>query len=95
MDAAQMPSMISSTQLLVMLFSVVVGIVTMIGFVLWAAKHAYEERRRLRCPVQRRMVKVLFGLAPNGTRTDVLRCAVFKGGAPFDCGKACLRATGT
>jgi hypothetical protein len=66
------------------------------GFVLWAAKHAYEERRRLRCPASLRMATVLFRIAPDATRTDVLRCSLVKNGIPpGGCAKACLRLAAT
>jgi hypothetical protein len=94
MDPMQMPTTISQTQLFVMLFSVVVGILAMIGFVLWGAKHAYEERRRVRCPTRLRMARVLFKLAPDAKPTDVLRCSLLEDGAPIGCGKWCLHAMG-
>jgi hypothetical protein len=82
--------MFSSAQLFLMLLSVVTAILTMIGFVLWGARHAYQERERLRCPVQLRMATVLFALPPEGRHTDVLRCSLFRGCPPIGCGKACL-----
>jgi hypothetical protein len=93
MDPQQMPTMLSQSQLVAMLLTVVMGVLTMIGFVFWAAKHAYEERRRLRCPVRATMATVLFELAPNARRTDVLRCSLFRNGLPLGCGKVCLHAT--
>jgi hypothetical protein len=85
--------MLTHAQLLVMLLTVLMGIVSIIGFVLWAAKHAYEERRRLRCPLQRTMATVLFELAPDGRRTDVLRCSLVGNTSLTRCGKPCLHAT--
>ena len=93
MDPQQMPTMLSQNQLMLMLLTVIMGMLAMIGFILWAAKHAYEERRRLRCPVRPRMASVLFHLAPDARRTDVLRCSLFKNGRPIGCGKVCLQAT--
>jgi len=87
MNPMPMPSMLSEAQLLVMLLAVVTGILSLIGFVLWAARHAYQERQRLRCPVRLRMATVLFGLAPDGRRTDVLRCTVFRKRPAITCGK--------
>ena len=94
MDPMQMPTTHSHAELLLMLLTVVAAILTMAGFVLWAAKHAYRERRRLRCPVQHRMTSVLFELAPDARRTDVIRCALLKDVSPISCGKPCLQATG-
>lgn len=94
MDPAQMPATLSPAQLLLMLLSVVMGIVAMIGFVLWAAKHAFEERRRVRCPIRHRMARVLFQLTPSAKRTDVLRCSLLEPGSPIGCGKPCLHALG-
>ncbi len=96
MNPSHVPFVVSHTQLLVMLLSVVTGMIAMMGFVLWAAKHAYEERRRLRCPASRRMATVRFRIAPDGTRTDVLRCSLLKNETPrAGCRKACLAMAAT
>jgi hypothetical protein len=93
MNPVQVPSMVSQGQLLMMLLGVLGGILAIVGFVLWAAKHAYEERLRLRCPAELRMASVLFSLAPDGKRKDVLRCSLSRDRPVMTCGKPCLLAT--
>jgi hypothetical protein len=90
MHPMPMPAILSEAQLLVMMLTVMAGVLILIGFVLWAARHAYQERERLRCPVRLRMTTVLFGLTPDGHRTDVLRCTLFRKQPTVTCGKACL-----
>jgi hypothetical protein len=92
MNPQQLPTLLSQEQLFAMLLSVLVGILAIIGFVLWAAKHAYEERRRPYCPVWRSRATVLFRLAPDARRSDVLRCSLFENEPPIGCGKECLHA---
>jgi hypothetical protein len=67
----------------------VASLFVMFGMLLWNVRDAIRERRWIFCPVRLRVVKVLFRLAPNGERTDVIRCSVF-GRRPLTCGKACL-----
>ena len=62
------------------------------GLMLWNVRDVLRERTKIFCPVRLRAVKVVFGLARNGNRTDVLRCSVF-GRRPLTCGKACLGHT--
>lgn len=64
-----------------------------VGFALAARRERRgREHRvhvRLRCPVKLRMARVVFRLAPDGTRTDVLGCSLASGRLRT-CGKACL-----
>jgi hypothetical protein len=91
MDPMPMPVAMAQGQLLVMLASVIGGILVIVGFILWAARHAYEERRRVRCPVRHRMARILFRLAPDGVRTDVIRCSLLGEAPASTCGGRCLR----
>jgi hypothetical protein len=59
------------------------------GMLLWNVRAVTRERLWIFCPVRLRSVMVLFRLAPNGARSDVLRCSVF-GRRPITCGKVCL-----
>jgi hypothetical protein len=69
-----------------------VGLVLVFAVMLWAARSAGRRRELLLCPVRLRRAGVLFRLAPNGARTDVIRCSVF-GRRPITCGKACIQRT--
>lgn len=64
-----------------------------IGFavMLWMAGHADQKRARLHCPVHLQQARVTFRVAPDGTRTDVVRCSLFRGRPAITCGKPCLR----
>lgn len=70
----------------------VASILVIVGMTLWVVRSAIRERVRLMCPVRLRRVRVLFRLAPDGKRADVLRCSVF-GRRPITCGKVCLHHT--
>jgi hypothetical protein len=61
----------------------------MFGVILWNVRDLTRERKWIFCPVWLRPVRVLFRLAPDGARSDVLRCSVF-GRRPITCGKVCL-----
>ena len=74
---------------LIMLLAVVALFVTY-GALFWAFFRRTRLRKRLHCPVRLRAADVLFRLAPDGARIDVLRCSVF-GRRPITCGKVCLR----
>jgi hypothetical protein len=58
-----------------------------------AMRHASREQVRLRCPARLRTARVVFELAPDGSRTDVVRCSIFRGRPAITCGKVCLGAT--
>jgi hypothetical protein len=73
---------------LVVMASVAVMLVAM----LWAARTAYRARARVWCPERGRRARVLFRLAPDGSRADVLRCSVFRRRGAVTCRKACLRS---
>ncbi|HJQ83435.1 MAG TPA: hypothetical protein VKA21_05120 [Candidatus Binatia bacterium] len=75
---------------LVMLASLAT-VVVIFALLLWSVRAEVRERIRLFCPVRLRRVRVLFRIAPNGQREDVLRCSVF-GRRPVTCGKVCLHA---
>jgi hypothetical protein len=62
----------------------------MMVMMLWALRNVTRRRERISCPVRLRPARVMFRVAPDGKRTDVLRCSVF-GRRPITCGKACLR----
>jgi len=60
--------------------------------ILFSSTRSVRRRReRLFCPVRLRMARVLFRLAPDGSRADVIRCSVF-GRRPITCGKSCMNA---
>jgi hypothetical protein len=63
-----------------------VALAIVFAAMLWAARRPEQ----VFCPVRLRRVRVLFRLAPNGARTDVVRCAVF-GQRPITCGKPCVQ----
>jgi hypothetical protein len=88
-DGAIPTTPISVSGLDLLLLFTVVSLFAMVAMMLWSVRDMNRERRRLFCPVRLRSVRVLFRLAPNGTRTDVLRCSVF-GRRPITCGKLCL-----
>ena len=67
----------------------IASLFVMFGMFLWSVRDVVRERRWLFCPIRLRVVMVLFRLAPNGQRTDVIRCSVF-GRRPVTCGKVCL-----
>ena len=90
MQSMPMPVMMSTGQMLAMLVSVLAGLAGIVGFVVWGARHAYLERRRVRCPLGGRMARVLFQLGPDGARKDAVRCSLGAGDAMLGCGKACL-----
>ena len=48
--------------------------------------------RKLKCPVRLRPARVLFSVAPNGRRLDVMRCSIFGRRTP-SCGKVCIYTT--
>jgi hypothetical protein len=73
---------------LIMLLSIV-SLVVIFGMLFWTIWGVTRERLRLFCPVRLRPVRVLFRLAPDGKRVDILRCSVF-GRRPISCGKVCL-----
>ena len=73
---------------LIMLISIV-SLMVIFALMLRALLRANRERVRIQCPVRLRRVRVLFGLAPDGRRSNVIRCSVF-GRSPITCGKACL-----
>jgi hypothetical protein len=70
---------------------VAASLLFVLGMMLWALRNMTRERLRLLCPVRLRSARVLFKLAPNALRTDVLRCSVF-GRQPITCGKVCLHS---
>ena len=70
---------------LLMVLSLVALAVVFVAM-LWAARRP----ERVFCPVRLRRVRVSFRLAPNGARSDVVRCAVF-GRRPITCGKPCVQ----
>jgi hypothetical protein len=74
---------------LIMLLSIV-SLLVIFGMFFWSIRHVTRERLSLFCPVRLRRVRVLFRLAPDGKRTDILRCSVF-GRRPVTCGKVCLQ----
>jgi hypothetical protein len=74
-------------QLLVLLC--MVALLVTYGALLWLPFSLTRLRERVDCPVRLRRAKVLFRLAPDGRRVDVLRCSVF-GRRPVTCGKVCL-----
>jgi hypothetical protein len=58
---------------------------------LWSALlRTTRERVRMYCPFQKRMVTLAFRLAPNGQRTDVIRCSALRRRQSTTCGKPCL-----
>lgn len=67
----------------------VVALMLVFGMMLWTGRGLKRERIRLHCPVRLRPARVLFRLAPDGKRIDVLHCSVF-GRQCITCGKACL-----
>jgi hypothetical protein len=90
MQSMPMAVMMSTGQMLAMLLSVLAGLAGIVGFIVWGARHAYLERRRIRCPLGGRMARVLFQLGPDGARKDVVRCSLGPGDASLGCGKTCL-----
>ena len=73
---------------LIMLLSIV-SLLVIFGMLFWSIRDVTRERLSLFCPVRLRRVRVLFRLAPDGKRTDIVRCSVF-GRRPVTCGKVCL-----
>ena len=60
--------------------------------VLWLlTRPLVRTRERLRCPVTRRMARVVFVRSPEGSRDDVARCSLLVGGAV--CHKQCLEVS--
>ena len=76
----------------VLLLLTIASLFVVFGMMLWALRRVTRERKRLLCPVRLRSVRVLFRLAPDGARTEVLRCSVF-GRRPITCGQVCLHPT--
>ena len=74
---------------LIMLLSIA-SLVVIFGLLFWSIRNVSREQLSLLCPVRLRRVRVLFRLAPDGKRTDILRCSVF-GRHPVTCGKVCLQ----
>ena len=73
---------------LIMLISIA-SLMVIFALMLRALLRANRERTRIQCPARLRRVRILFGLAPDGRRTNVIRCSVF-GRRPITCGKVCL-----
>ena len=72
----------------------IVSMFVIFGMLLWTSLYAAtRERVRLVCPTRLGFARVLFRLAPNGTRRDVIHCSLL-GRGPFSCGKVCLHPTG-
>jgi hypothetical protein len=70
-------------------FLVIVVIVAFAALLL-AIRHGSVVRERLRCPQRRKRATVTFRIAGDGTRTDVMRCSLVRGGRESFCGKICL-----
>ena len=75
----------------VFLLLAILSLAAVFGLMFWSIRNTLRERIRLLCPLGFHSVRVLFRLAPDGTRQDVLRCSVF-GRHPVTCPKVCLRA---
>ena len=83
--------MTASLQFLTLLALLVVF--GMYAFIFWAMRRPPRERMRLHCPARLRTARVVFALDPDGSRTDVVRCSIFRGRPVITCGKVCLGAT--
>lgn len=66
-----------------------ITVLSIYAAITWLGRHGDELRKRLFCPVYRRMAKVTFLVAADGKPTDVVRCSVF-GRRAITCCKACL-----
>jgi hypothetical protein len=86
------PFIVDGTFELMLIFTVI-AIFGFFGLMLWTACTAGVERTRLLCPKHMRLARVVFRLAPDGRRTDVIRCSE-RGRRRIDCGKACLPQAG-
>jgi hypothetical protein len=65
-------------------------VITAFAALLWMIRRASEARERLRCPRRHRMALVTFRVASDGTRTDVVRCSLLRGGRETFCDKICM-----
>jgi hypothetical protein len=67
------------------------GVLLVLGLIVWAVRSAERERVRLRCPLYVGMATIVFRRAPDGSREDVLRCSRLRRGRAITCTKACLQ----
>ena len=70
----------------------IVAVLALSAVFLWAMRRTMRARERLRCPARLSMARVVFSLAPDGSRMDVLKCSLLRGRPVITCGKACLGA---
>ena len=76
-----------------LLLLTIISMLVIFGMLLWTSLYAAtRERVRLVCPKRLGFASVLFRLAPNGRRRDVIHCSLL-GRGPFSCGKVCLHPT--
>jgi len=66
-----------------------IGLFVTYGVFFWMMARR-RERTRLHCPVERRSARVVFGLAGDGSRVDVVKCSLFRGRRAITCSKACV-----
>ncbi|HJQ84163.1 MAG TPA: hypothetical protein VKA21_08810 [Candidatus Binatia bacterium] len=68
----------------------VVALVAWVGVLWLVSRLLFRSHARVRCPLGRRMARVVFVRGPDGAREDVERCTLLESGKVTHCEKQCL-----